>query len=122
MKHSLKAALWSALVFPGVGHLVLKRYFSGICFALVSVIALSVIIVKVVDLSNAIVERLNNDMIDLETSGLIGIISQSMVAADTSLMNYAFLVLLLTWLLAILDAYRVGDILDKRSNSEFKTI
>ena len=121
MKHSLKAALWSALVLPGVGHVVLKRYVVGLIFALVAIIALSVIVAKVFDLAYAIVDQLNSGSIEADSSGLIGIISQSMVAADTSVMNTAFLIYLATWILSILDAYRIGDLLDKRTHSGFKT-
>ncbi len=118
MKNSLKAALLSALIVPGAGHIMLKRYFSGGLFALVSIIALFIIVAKILKLSSVIVEKINNDALDSTSNGLIGIISNSMVEANTGVMNTAFLIYLGVWLLSVLDAYRVGDIADKKNNRQ----
>ncbi len=118
MKNSLKAALLSALVLPGAGQIMLKRYFSGAVFALISLIALSVIIAKVIELSSVIVEKLNNSVLDSTGGGIMGILSNSMVEANTGVMNTAFLIYLGVWLLSIVDAYRVGDIADKKKTRQ----
>ncbi|HEY6239665.1 MAG TPA: DUF6677 family protein, partial [Burkholderiales bacterium] len=46
MRYSIKAALLSGLVFPGVGHLYLKRYWRGVLLA-AGAAALSYFIVSV---------------------------------------------------------------------------
>ena len=113
MNHSLKAALWSALVLPGLGHVMLKRYIVGGLFALISLSALSVIVVKVFNISHTIVEQINQGSVQADMAGVIEIISQSSVLNDTNTMNIAFIIYLIIWLLSILDAYRIGDSLDK---------
>ena len=116
MKNSLKAALISALVLPGAGQIVLKRYFSGSVFALISMVALFVIVAKIIKLSTVIVEKINSGVLDESSNGLIGIISNSMVEANTSVMNTAFLFYIGIWIVSILDAYRVGDLVDKKQD------
>ncbi|MEB8434281.1 hypothetical protein OO007_18735 [Cocleimonas sp. KMM 6892] len=117
MKNSLKAALLSALVLPGAGQIVLKRYLSGVLFALVSIIALSVIVAKIIKFSSLIVAKINNGALD-QGGGLIGILSNSMVEVNTGVMNTAFLIYLGVWILSILDAYRVGDLVDKKQDRQ----
>jgi len=118
MKNSLKASLLSALVLPGAGQIMLKRYFSGTIFSLISIVSLFVIVAKILKLSSVIVEKINNGALDSSSSGLMGIISNSIVEANTGVMNTAFLIYLGVWLLSILDAYRVGDIADKKKNGQ----
>ena len=118
MKNSLKAALLSALVLPGAGQIVLKRYFSGAMFALISLIALAVIVAKVIALSSVIVEKFNNSVLDSTGGGVMGILSSSMVEVNMGVMNTAFVIYLAVWFLSILDAYRVGDIVDKKQDKQ----
>jgi TM2 domain-containing membrane protein YozV len=117
MKNSLKAALLSALVLPGAGQIVLKRYLSGVLFALVSIIALSVIVAKIIKFSSLIVAKINNGALD-QGGGLIGILSNSMVEVNTGVMNTTFLIYFGVWILSILDAYRVGDLVDKKQDRQ----
>jgi len=118
MKNSLKAALLSALVLPGAGHFMLKRYLSGAIYAVISVIALAVIVAKIIKLSSAIITKINSGALDQMSNGLIGILSDSMVETNTGFMNTAFLIYLAVWILSILDAYRVGDIADKKQDKQ----
>ncbi|WP_299876945.1 hypothetical protein [uncultured Cocleimonas sp.] len=118
MKNSLKAALLSALVLPGAGHFMLKRYLSGAIYAVISVTALAVIVAKIIKLSSAIITKINSGALDQMSNGLIGILSDSMVETNTGVMNTAFLIYLAVWILSILDAYRVGDIADKKQDKQ----
>ena len=118
MKNSLKAALLSALVLPGAGHFMLKRYLSGAIYAVISVIALAVIVAKIIKLSSAIITKINSGALDQMSNGLIGILSDSMVETNTGFMNTAFLIYLAVWILSILDAYRAGDIADKKQDKQ----
>ncbi len=118
MKNSLKAALLSALVLPGAGQIMLKRYLSGVLFALVSIIALSVIVAKIIKFSSLIAAKINSGILDQSGGGLIGILSDSMVEVNTGVMNTAFLIYLGVWILSILDAYRVGNLVDKKQDRQ----
>ena len=118
MKNSLKTALLSALVLPGAGQIMLKRYFSGSIFALISMVALFVIVSKIIKLSTLIIAKINSGALDQSSNGLIGILSNSMVETNTGTMNTAFLIYLGVWIISILDAYRVGKIVDKKQGKQ----
>ena len=95
---------------------MLKRYFSGAVFALISMVALFVIVAKIVKLSTVIISKINSGALDQSSNGMIGILSNSMVEANTGVMNTAFLIYIGVWILSILDAYRVGDLVDKKQD------
>ena len=58
MRDSLKGVLLSGLVFPGVGQLVLRHYKRGIAFILPTVVILLVIVLKAVEKSFTILEKI----------------------------------------------------------------
>jgi hypothetical protein len=118
MNHSLKAALWSALVLPGLGQLLLKRYISGVLFALISITALAVILVKVFNIASSITQQIMETTAQLDMPAVIGAISQSTMISDTQTMNIAFVIFLVTWLVSTLDAYRIGDSMDKGTSEK----
>lgn len=119
MKQSLKAALLSALLIPGAGQIILKRYISGAFYALVALISLSVIVAEVLKLAHGISDHINSDAMQATSSGFIGAVSAGFKVADMTLINTSFVVFLFIWLVSILDAYRVGNQLDKQSTSAF---
>ncbi len=108
MKKSTKAALLSGLIFPGVGHMVLKQYLRGSILMLSTVIALAVIITKAVKQALAIVDKISSGEIPLESVTITELASQSTGAADGSILNIAVLVIVACWLIGIIDSYRVG--------------
>jgi hypothetical protein len=109
MNHSIKAALWSALVLPGLGQITMKRYISGVLFALISITVLSVIVAKVLTIADQIIQG----SVEMGLAGIVGAVTQSTLLSDIQTVNIAFVIYLMIWLLSILDAYRVGNMLDK---------
>lgn len=112
MTLSQKAILLNTLVFPGVGHFILKQKLKAFIFAGISIVALMVIFVKVIALSYAIVDKINTSLVQGETMSLIGILGKSFSESNTQQMNIAFLVYILIWIVAIVDAYMIGKKLD----------
>jgi len=108
MRRSTKAALLSGLVFPGVGHLVLKQYLRGSILMLAVLVALIVIITKAVEQALVIVDKINSGEIPLESVTITELASQSTGAADGSILNIAVLVVVACWLIGIIDSYRLG--------------
>ena len=119
MNHSLKAALWSALVLPGLGQLLFKRYISGVVFALTSITAVAVILVKVFNIASSITQQILQTSEQLDMPAVVGVISKSSMISDTHTMNIAFVIFLVTWLVSTLDAYRIGNQLDKKTPPHF---
>jgi hypothetical protein len=105
MKISTKAALLSGLVFPGLGHMVLKQYLRGSISAL---IGLSVIVTKAVNQALAIVDKINSGEIPLEAGAITDQVSNSTGGAEGLILNIATFVVVACWLIGIIDSYRVG--------------
>lgn len=108
MKRSTKAALFSGLVFPGLGHLILKQYLRGSILMLSALIPLSVIVAIAVNRALAVVERIENGEIALETGAITELASSSVSGTDSTIANIAFAVLFACWLFGIFDSYRLG--------------
>jgi hypothetical protein len=108
MRRSLKAALLSGLVFPGLGHIVLKQYVRGSLLMISALVASSIIVVKVLQQAQTIVDRINSGDIPVDTEAIADLVSNSANSADGLLQNVAVIVLLSCWLLGIIDSYRLG--------------
>jgi hypothetical protein len=108
MKRSSKAALLSGLIFPGIGHIVLKQYLRGSVLILFSLVALSVIVTRIYQQALTIVDRINSGDIPVDAGAIADMVSNSTSAADNLMENIALLVLVACWLIGIIDSYRLG--------------
>ncbi len=113
MKKSSKAALLSGLVFPGIGHMVLKQYLRGSVLMLSALVALSVIVTSVIQRAIIIVDRINRGDIPIETGAIAEMISKSTSGADSLVESTAVIVLGACWLIGIIDSYRLGAAQEK---------
>lgn len=108
MKTSLKAALLSAFVFPGVGQLWLKKYLLGCFFCFAAVIPLYMIVSTTVEQTQKIIEQIKFQGNTLDYISINELVSQQMASIDTQQMHIATISLLVIWVVSILDAYRIG--------------
>ena len=108
MKRSSKAALLSGLIFPGVGHMVLKQYFRGSALMLSALVALSVIVTRVYQQALTIVDRINSGDMPVDSGAIAEIVSNSTGRADSLVESAAVIVLGACWLFGIIDSYRLG--------------
>jgi len=108
MKRSSKVALLSGLVFPGIGHMVLKHYLRGSVLMLSALVAFSVIVTVVIQRALIIVDRINSGDIPVETGAIAEMISNSTNGADSLIQNISVIVLGACWLIGIIDSYRLG--------------
>jgi hypothetical protein len=108
MKISSKAALLSGLIFPGIGHMVLKQYLRGSVLMLSALVAFSVIVARVFQRALTIVDRINSGDIPVETGAIAELVSNSTSDAGSFIENTAVIVLGACWLIGIIDSYRLG--------------
>jgi hypothetical protein len=113
MTRSTKAALLSGLIFPGVGHMILKQYLRGSVLALSALIALSVIVTNAIKQALTIVDRINSGEIPLEAGAIAELASMPTSGAEGSILNIAALVFGTVWIIGIIDSYRLGIIQEK---------
>jgi hypothetical protein len=108
MKQSIKAALISALLFPGLGQiLVLKRYARG-CIFLLPTLAGTLYILRVAMAQvNVLAGQLANGTLPFD----ITVIAQQIAASRTNgpAMTAATLACVLCWSASILDAIFFGN-------------
>ena len=109
MKVSYKAALLSALVFPGVGQLYLKKYWRGLVIMFLSCTGLGYMTwsatVSALNRLDDVIVMMKGDTMNLqELSGIVG--SKTLATDSYHVAVFYFIVCL--WIFAIVDAYRIG--------------
>ncbi|MDP1683379.1 MAG: hypothetical protein Q8L39_16605 [Burkholderiales bacterium] len=108
MSKSIKAALWSGLVFPGAGHLYLKCYGRGIGLIAVSAFCLFIIISKSTEQAMAVLEKIEADGGMVDPSRVLALVSQASTSVGTPTLTIATMVIIACWVVGVVDAYRLG--------------
>ena len=113
MKKSVKAALLSALVFPGSGHFMLKRYVHSAILFGVTVLCLMYLIQDAVEQVTSVMNRLQSgDVSAANTQAIMQLLEES-GSKNEGLIKLAKWTLGLSWVFGVVDAYRLGKIADK---------
>ena len=112
MKKSIKGALLSGLVFPGVGQIVLRHYKRGIAFVLITLAGLVLIIMKAVQQALIVVEKIQSMDGSIDMSTISNAAIQVTTTYDSLIFNLALLVIALCWIISIVDAYKTGKKMD----------
>ncbi len=108
MKNSLKGALLSGLVFPGLGQLVLKRYRRGFALMLTVMAGLFVMIVTAVQQAYAILDRIETEGGSPDMDTITQAAAQAATAASSPVSTAVSLLIFVCWIVGIIDAYRIG--------------
>ena len=116
MKTSIKAALLSALVFPGLGQMHLKRYVRGLIPMVLVLTGLGVLIVQA---TVGALQVLDKIQIQLQ-GGTVDMNAVSNLAAGSSTHGdpYSSLISLGIagcWVFSVIDAYLLGKEKDRRN-------
>jgi hypothetical protein len=104
MKNSVKGALLSGLVFPGLGQIALKHYWRGVALVLAVMAGLYIMIVTAVQQAYVILDAIEAEggMPDSVT------ISQAAAASDSPMITTVSVLLMVCWIFGIIDAWRIG--------------
>lgn len=118
MRKSITAALLSALVFPGAGHLYLRSYLPGSFLLVISAAAFIDFIRRAWHEAELIREQLIDQInaggiIDLEV--LIRHTTASLDHIDRQPFTLATFILLACWLIGIIDSHRLGKKIEEAS-------
>jgi hypothetical protein len=108
MHKATKAALMSALIFPGCGHFYLKSKLKGALFTLFSGGCLYVLITFAVKIANDISDKILSGDMPLDISSLMADISSQLNGSASETPHIASLLLLGCWGIAIIDSFIVG--------------
>ncbi len=118
MRKSVKAALLSGLVLPGIGHFYLKRFITGTLLLLATLASLYLIITVVVERAMEIAARIVNGEVSPDVAVISEMIAKQANSPEARIANIASLVLLAVWLIGIFDSYRVGRNLQKSEEKD----
>lgn len=113
MNKSGKAVLYSALVFPGAGHLFLKRRISAAVLACAAFAAFYLIIANMLQRAREIADKIVSGEIGLDVTAITELLSRQAANSDSQLLDVAWAGLIICWLIAIVDSYRCGRAQDK---------
>lgn len=108
MKTSVKAALLSALVFPGVGQIVNGYKKKGWAFVISTVTLLVLIILKLVLQALQVIDEMHSRGVPVDANEISKLSSEMFSSSGNILLNSLLLVLITTWLVSIVDAYISG--------------
>jgi hypothetical protein len=108
MNNSLKGALLSGLVFPGLGQVVLKHYKRGAVIMLAVLVSLSVVVVKAVQHALAILEKIQSEGGVIDMSTISKAATQGSTSSGSLIFKIALLLIIHCWIIGAVDAYRIG--------------
>ena len=112
MNRSTKAALLSGLVFPGIGHMYLKRYVHGVILSVGAASATYYIVSVAVKAALEIAEKIQNNGAPLDMGGIVELVSLQSSGNEQST-NIAMIALVGCWIVGITDSYRQGRAQEK---------
>jgi hypothetical protein len=108
MNNSLKGALLSGLVFPGLGQVVLRHYRRGIALILTVSIILLVIVVKAIQQAFTTLEKIEAEGGVLSMNTIMNAVTQSSTPSQSLTFKLLFWLLVLCWIIGVVDGYIVG--------------
>jgi hypothetical protein len=112
MSNSLKGALLSGLILPGLGQVFLKHYIRGAALILAALVCLSSMVVKTMENALAIHEKLGLKGGAISMSDISKAAAQASSTSDSLNFNFLALLLMLCWIIGVVDAYRIGKKMD----------
>ena len=108
MNPAIKAALFSALLFPGWGQIYLKNYKKGIFIIIAIVAGISSILWSVVQTTKNILKIAPIKKGTVTLSVVVQLAIDSIKALDRYYLFLILLSMILLWILSIIDAYTSG--------------
>ncbi len=113
MRKSIKAVLFSALIYPGAGHVLLKKYFVGGALILTASVAVYIVLANAVAQASMITDKILNGEIAPDILSISTAAANLQTPEQARTVSIATAVVVLAWVIGIVDAYRVGRTADK---------
>ncbi|MBU2870462.1 hypothetical protein [Colwellia sp. E2M01] len=108
MKQSIKVLLLSLFVFPGAGHIFLKKYPLAFVFILSTLYLLFDFIKALHEVAQKIVDDVLLGKIAMDLSAIHQALQTKLVIDYNNFSTVSYLLLLL-WIIAAFDAYRIAN-------------
>ena len=108
MNNSLKGALLSGLIFPGLGQVALKHYKRGAVIMLTVIVSMAVVAVKAVQHALAILEKIELEGGIISVNTIVNAATRASADSGNLTFNLLFLLITVCWIIGTVDAYRIG--------------
>ena len=112
MKASSKAALLSALVFPGLGQMYLKRYVRGLIPMVLVLTGLGVLIARATVVALQVLDKMQLQGGTVDMNAVSNLAAGSAAHGD-SYSSLIWLGIAVCWVFSVIDAYRLGKEKDR---------
>lgn len=117
MSKSLKAVLFSAFVFPGSGHLYLRKPVQGSLLVAVSIACMTILLSIALEKAQQISDKILSGEIPLDLTRITEEVINHATTGGTQWADISTYLLLVCWLVGIVDSYRLGRLKDRADNS-----
>lgn len=108
MNKATKAALFSAILFPGWGQFYLKRYKRGLIFIVPVMAGILALVWAVVQVGITIIKAAPLKKGTVQLVNVIQITEDALKAVDYSYFILLLILIGVFWILSIIDAYQLG--------------
>lgn len=108
MNKATKAALFSALLFPGWGQFYLQRYKRGLIFILPALVGTLALVWAIIQVSAAIIKSSPFKEGTVHLGDVIRVTIDALKTIDFSYFTLMLLLIAALWILSIIDAYQLG--------------
>ena len=119
MNNSLKGALLSGLVFPGLGQIMLKHYKRGAVLMLAITSSLLAILIKTVQQAFTIIEKFESEGGAIDMSTISNLTTQASTTSESLILKLLLWLIIFCWIIGVVDAYIIGrkkDIKERLAN------
>jgi TM2 domain-containing membrane protein YozV len=113
MKKATKASMLSACIFPGTGHIYLKKYIPGIILALVSFSGFYYLTSSLIRTAFKILEKIQNGDIQPDFETINQLLTDQLRGNESQTLNIYLFLIIICWIIGVIDSYRLGRQQDK---------
>jgi len=117
MRYSIKATLLSALIFPGLGQLLLRHYKTGLLMLVVAFTCMATVVTQALSKSMQIISQLEQSGAIIDEASIARSVEQASQNYDGTLVNLAMFGLIACWLISVVHAYLAGRARDAEEAS-----
>jgi TM2 domain-containing membrane protein YozV len=116
MKYSTRTLLLSAFLFPGAGHLYVKKYLTGSILISVTLWAIYYLLASSLAIALRVSDMIQRGEVGADLASISLALSQQASTANSRLVDIATIALAGCYLIGVIDGYRVGRARDNRSD------
>jgi TM2 domain-containing membrane protein YozV len=117
MKHSIKGALLSGLLFPGLGQIAMKHYIKGMVLIVTVFAAIIMLVVEATQRAQAILQQIQAEGGTVSMYTITDAANRSVEESGGTVSSVALLLIVACWCYGVVDAYLIGKKIDSGNNS-----